>query len=264
MRCRYEGIEDRHCSNSVWCDTECSSMRVLFYSAKCYFSCLSFCWLYLNEYSPLSISALTQTLTEMQWVFINLSILGNYNYYFAKSQLIQSRGFICETHDVITEDAYVITIFRIINPRLNDNSRRYPVYFQHGFFQNSDNWLITNVGHLSSDGVYREDNGIVNQCSSNASSVANTLPFVLSSCGYDVWLGNIRGNRYSSHLFLNQDSGIIGKVISNLLSEPRHMIFRNDLLELHYGPIHQIRHRCYHWLRSSGHQPRLFFHVSLK
>lgn len=82
----------------------------------------------------------------------------------------------------------------------------YPIYMQYGVAGNTDQWFLANGGALASNGSYIEENGVVNNCSS-FDSVAQTLPFVLSACGYDVWLGNLRGTEYSSHIVLEK-SGI--------------------------------------------------------
>lgn len=60
------------------------------------------------------------------------------------------------------------------------NSTKPPVFFQHGILNTSDIFL--------------------------ANDHENGLPYLLSKEGYDVWLGNTRGNRYcKSHVTLSPD-----------------------------------------------------------
>ncbi|XP_054155985.1 lysosomal acid lipase/cholesteryl ester hydrolase-like [Oppia nitens] len=95
------------------------------------------------------------------------------------SDIIKSRGFQSETHYVETADGYVLTVIRIVNPYVKKRLLLKPVLLQHGFICNSDIWLIASMGHLG---------------------------FFLAANGYDVWLANMRGNRYSlNHIHLSSD-----------------------------------------------------------
>ncbi|KAI5639113.1 alpha/beta hydrolase fold domain-containing protein [Phthorimaea operculella] len=78
-----------------------------------------------------------------------------------------------EGYDVETEDGYVLKLFRI--PGYGK-----PVLLQHGFMDSADGYILR--GRTS-------------------------LPAILVQAGYDVWLGNFRGNKHSRrHLTLNPDS----------------------------------------------------------
>ncbi|XP_054157364.1 gastric triacylglycerol lipase-like [Oppia nitens] len=123
------------------------------------------------------------------------------------TQIISSRGFIPEAHTVITNDGYILQVFRIVNPYARNSSLR-PVYIQHGLFGSSDDFLLNVPGVLGNDGVYVENNGMATNCSGqDPDAVGSTVSFVLAACGYDVWLGNNRGNRYSSrHILLDPDT----------------------------------------------------------
>lgn len=78
--------------------------------------------------------------------------------------LIHKYGYSSEEYEVVTEDGYVLTMYRI-------PGNGSVVFLMHGLLASADDYVIAGP-----------DSG---------------LAYLLSNEGYDVWLGNARGNKHS-------------------------------------------------------------------
>jgi len=97
-------------------------------------------------------------------------------------EICAENGFQFETHQVTTDDGYILNVFRIpgLVTEEQSNVTKPPILMQHGILDSANCWIV------------------------NYPEVAPA--FVAARAGYDVWLGNSRGNTYSrAHVEYNPD-----------------------------------------------------------
>ncbi|XP_043465856.1 lipase 1-like isoform X2 [Leptopilina heterotoma] len=118
----------------------------------------------------MKVNYLLFILIGFQWIFFSISVPMD----DAKTvkDIVSDDGYQLETHYVETEDGYILEMHRIL--KVTENIyKKYPVYIKHGLGECSVLFLLSGPNRA--------------------------IAYLLVDKGYDVWLGNNRGNMFSKN-----------------------------------------------------------------
>nr|TKS18463.1 hypothetical protein D5086_0000001320 [Populus alba] len=87
------------------------------------------------------------------------------------ASMIEPQDYICEEHPVTTKDGYILSLQRMPSGLSGQAADKPPVLLQHGLIVDGVTWLM--------------------------SLPDESLAFILADNGYDVWISNGRGTRFS-------------------------------------------------------------------
>ena len=124
------------------------------------------------------------------------------------TELCLNAGFEVESHFVATDDHYVNQMFRVYDSQRREEGFKGAVLLLHGFTDSSDNFVVNTKERAPA--------------------------FVLASQGYDVYLGNFRGNYYSQgHQYLDSSNDVRYWEHATLFRQGLHDIpaFVNEVLK---------------------------------
>ncbi|KAG5128915.1 hypothetical protein JHK84_035312 [Glycine max] len=94
------------------------------------------------------------------------------------SKVAETQGYTCEEHKATTEDGYILSLQRLPAGQSGKKAHKPPVLLQHGLFCDAIVWVVNPPDE--------------------------SLGFILADNGYDVWLANVRGTKYSrGHISLH-------------------------------------------------------------
>ncbi|XP_068619128.1 lipase 3-like [Battus philenor] len=86
--------------------------------------------------------------------------------------IVKHHGYNTEVHTVITPDGYMLTLHRITSQnKIKGHAKNRTAILQHGLLGSSTDWILLGPNI--------------------------SLPYMLINAGYDVWLTNARGNKFS-------------------------------------------------------------------